>query len=227
MNPNRQLQYWRKRYTEVTPLLKTRKVQAYTMIVLSLFTVSFFGMLAVRPTLETITTLQKQIEDRTLVNQQLEQKINALITAQTEYQKIAGDIPAIYTMLPQQPNVTSLIIKLEDVAIAQNVSLTNVDFNPVTIFGNESQIPTPNASAAAETQDVLAAESTTVLPIAFSVTFTGGYLELMNIITQLTRMNRIVTIESADIQLTTAEFGSNTLTVHAMTSAYYFPLELQ
>ncbi|HCS78627.1 TPA: hypothetical protein DIV55_02690 [Patescibacteria group bacterium] len=225
MNPNRQLQFWRKRYAEVTPLLKTRRVQAYTMIVLSLFTVSFFGMLAVRPTLETITTLQKQIEDRTLVNQKLEQKINALITAQAEYQKIASDIPAIYNMLPQQPNVTSLIIKLEEVAITQNVSLTNLDFSPVTVFGTSDVAQVPVASTAAEpAKDILAAESTIVLPLSFSVTFTGGYQELVNVITQLTRMNRIVTIESADIQSADAA-QSSTLIVGATTNAYYFPLE--
>ena len=225
MNTNRQLQFWRKRYAEVTPLLKTRRVQAYTMIVLSLFTVSFFGMLAVRPTLETITTLQKQIEDRTLVNQKLEQKINALITAQAEYQKIASDIPAIYNMLPQQPNVTSLIIKLEEVAITQNVSLTNLDFSPVTVFGTSDVAQVPVASTAAEpAKDILAAESTIVLPLSFSVTFTGGYQELVNVITQLTRMNRIVTIESADIQSADAA-QSSTLIVGATTNAYYFPLE--
>ncbi|KKS84434.1 MAG: hypothetical protein UV59_C0019G0009 [Candidatus Gottesmanbacteria bacterium GW2011_GWA1_43_11] len=225
MNSNRQLQFWRKRYAEVTPLLKTRRVQAYTMIVLSLFTVSFFGMLAVRPTLETITTLQKQIEDRTLVNQKLEQKINALITAQAEYQKIASDIPAIYNMLPQQPNVTSLIIKLEEVAITQNVSLTNLDFSPVTVFGTSDVAQVPVASTAAEpAKDILAAESTIVLPLSFSVTFTGGYQELVNVITQLTRMNRIVTIESADIQSADAA-QSSTLIVGATTNAYYFPLE--
>jgi len=195
------------------------------MIVLSLFTVSFFGMLAVRPTLETITTLQKQIEDRTLVNQKLEQKINALITAQAEYQKIASDIPAIYNMLPQQPNVTSLIIKLEEVAITQNVSLTNLDFSPVTVFGTSDVAQVPVASTAAEpAKDILAAESTIVLPLSFSVTFTGGYQELVNVITQLTRMNRIVTIESADIQSADAA-QSSTLIVGATTNAYYFPLE--
>ena len=196
------------------------------MIVLSLFTVSFFGMLAVRPTLETITTLQKQIEDRTLVNQKLEQKINALITAQAEYQKIAGDIPAIYNMLPQQPNVTSLIIKLEEVAIAQSVSLTNLDFSPVTVFGTSDLTQVPPASASAEpAKDVLAAESTAVLPLSFSVTFTGGYQELVNVITQLTRMNRIVTIESVDLQLSTTEGQTNSLIINATTNAYYFPLE--
>ena len=224
MNPNRQLQFWRKRYAEVTPLLKTRRVQAYTMIVMSLFTVSFFGMLAVRPTLETITTLQKQIEDRTLINQKLEQKINALIIAQAEYQKIAGDIPAIYNMLPQQPNITSLIIKLEEVAIAQGVSLTNLDFNPVTVFGANDVTQVPAASSAAETKDVLAAESIAVVPLSFSITFIGGYQELVNVITQLTRMNRIVTIESADIQSADAA-QSSTLIVGATTNAYYFPLE--
>jgi len=225
MNPNRQLQFWRKRYAEVTPLLKTRRVQAYTMIVMSLFTVSFFGMLAVRPTLETITTLQKQIEDRTLINQKLEQKINALIIAQAEYQKIAGDIPAIYNMLPQQPNITSLIIKLEEVAIAQGVSLTNLDFNPVTVFGTNDVTQVPAASSAAETKDVLAAEAFAVVPLSFSITFTGGYQELVNVITQLTRMNRIVTIESADIQSNIDTVQGGTLTVGATTNSYYFPLE--
>ena len=225
MNPNRQLQFWRKRYAEVTPLHNARSVQAYAIIVISLFTVSFVGMLAVRPTLETITTLQKQIEDRTLINQKLEQKINALIIAQAEYQKIAGDIPAIYNMLPQQPNITSLIIKLEEVAIAQGVSLTNLDFNPVTVFGTNDVTQVPAASSAAETKDVLAAEAFAVVPLSFSITFTGGYQELVNVITQLTRMNRIVTIESADIQSNIDTVQGGTLTVGATTNSYYFPLE--
>src|SRR3989344_478177 len=102
------------RYSQkIAPLFKEKRIQAYTMITLSLFTISFFGSLAIRPTLGTIITLQKQIQDRTIVNQKLEEKINALIQAQTSYQAIEADLPTIYGLLPEKPDVTSLLLKIE------------------------------------------------------------------------------------------------------------------
>lgn len=197
------------------------------MVILSLFSMSFFGFFAIRPTLKTIAVLQKQIEDRSLVNEKLEQKINALIAAQVEYQRIEADIPLIYSLLPEKPDITSLIIKLEDLTAGKNVQLTSLTFDPLLIYG-EDVAPSATSSATPASTDVLGTRTSLITtPVNFSFVFTGNYQDLRQLLLQLTRLNRIVTIETANLKVNQTNATSNaTLTISLKSNTYYYPLPL-
>ena len=71
-------------YQSVSQSFKRKKTQAYTMFILSLFTISFFSIFAIRPTLKTVTSLHREIEDLEKIDEKLTTKINQLISAQAE-----------------------------------------------------------------------------------------------------------------------------------------------
>lgn len=222
VNLNINFYRYRHYYQEIEPILKNPKTQAYAMIILSLFTISFFGFFAIRPTLKTIAALQRKISDHTQVNNQLEDKINALIKAQEEYQNIESLIPTIYSLMPQTPEFTSLIRQLEILASQHNIVLSELHVDPLVLYGNQPNTPdvTPQIT---QDENILAAETTTpTFPVIFSVSFTGNYQDLVTLLDRLTNFDRIVTISLVDINVA----NESTLTINVQSRAYYFPLDL-
>ncbi len=216
--------WYRRYYQSISPMIKDHRTQAYTMVVLSLLTMSFFGFFAIRPTLKTIAVLQKQIEDRSFVDKKLEEKINSLIEAQDEYHRVEPLIPAIYSFLPEKPDLTSLLIKLEDLISSGSAAISNVSFDSLVLYGVQSGAPEPVKNPQAQT-DVLGDTVISATPFAFSITFSGSYRDLVSVLSRLTKLDRVVTIDSAGFQVAAAASGSSQLTVDLHSNGYYFPLE--
>lgn len=212
------------RYQKITPVFKTRRAQAYTMVILSLLTISFFGFFAVRPTLKTIGVLQKQIVDREQVNEKLEQKINALISAQEEYRRIEPDIVTIYSLLPDKPEITSLIIKLEQIGIEQKSPLAAIDISSIVLYGETPVASSPAQPQPSESKPILGISDTNTTSISFLLTYRGLYRDLLNVLDRLTKLNRIVTIKSAEFKL--GSTGEGSLVISLSTNTYYYPLNL-
>src|SRR3972149_7490430 len=70
------------------PVLKNAKVASYFTITLSLFSMSFFGLFAIRPTLITAISLIKEVNDLKSLSLDYENKISNIILAQSEYERI-------------------------------------------------------------------------------------------------------------------------------------------
>src|SRR3990172_1643619 len=83
------------------PVLKNTKTASYFTITLTLFSLSFFGLFAIRPTLITAVSLIKEVNDLRKLSLDYENKISNFITAQSEYEKIRGSIPQVDKALPQ------------------------------------------------------------------------------------------------------------------------------
>lgn len=127
---------YRRYYHQAIPFLKSRHATAYTMIILSLFTISFFGFFAIRPTLRTIVELKKQIEDSRIVDEALQKKINSLIIAQEEYQLVKNLIPSINNALPSQPDLTDILMKIESLVTSAQATISAINISPITYYPN-------------------------------------------------------------------------------------------
>ncbi len=200
------------------------------MIVLSLFTIAFFGAFAIRPTLKTIATLRRQIGDKTLVNHRLEEKINNLILAQEEYQRVEADLPTLYSLLPEKAEFPTLLRKLEVLTIENGATISGIQFDPIVLYGEAPPPPgQPPAATPAKTTSRNAEETNTPAPIPienlstplfFSLVMTGPYENLLASLNQLTKLDRLITIQSVDLS------GNTSLTVSIQSRAYYYPLDL-
>ena len=71
------------------------EIKASVEIILSVFTVAGLLLLAIRPTLATVATLQKKIEDQQVVNRRLEAKISQLVNAQKIWSLTPTDWPTM------------------------------------------------------------------------------------------------------------------------------------
>lgn len=168
-------------YTVIEPLFTKPEFKAYTMIVLSLFTLSFFGYFAIRPTLSTITNLTKQIKDETLVDQKLQEKINALSEAQVEYEMIKPDLGVVSNALPGEANFPPFIKSLERLATESGTTMTQLSFRNINLSP-------PEATTSAKE-----------VPVGFTLTVSGEYPNLSDFIKRLATLERLTAIEKVGL----------------------------
>lgn len=228
---------FRKYYQNLSPLFSSSRFQGYAMVVMSLFTIAFFGIFAIKPTLKTITVLNRQIVDKNNLNSQLDQKINNLILAQEQYQKIQNDLSLIYSLMPADPQFPLLFRKLELLAAENNTTISDVQFSPVILYQEErplSQTETmPEANSAAIKNQASPASPKPILTtvkqvssLSYILGFTGNYGDLISLLERLTKLDRLVTILSVELNNRSQNDEKSNLNITIDADSYYLPLSL-
>lgn len=193
-------------YRNVMPLFEKPKVAAYTMLVLSFFTMAIFGMFAIRPTLATIAQLKKRIADQKIVNEKMDDKIKQLRAAEVAYQNVRPDLDAIFESLPETPAPASLLGKLNRTLIENNIDIIILQISSMAL-----------------TKPPVSSSQATV--IGFSLTGKASYDDILKFIDVLSRTDRILTIDSVDIVTEssagqTLSLGSDVLTLAIRGKSY-------
>ncbi|MBI4058193.1 type 4a pilus biogenesis protein PilO [Candidatus Gottesmanbacteria bacterium] len=210
-------------YERISPFLKRQEVHDFSMIIFSLVAIALFGIFAIRPTLTTITSLQQQINDKSYLNAKLDEKINAIISADEEYHRITEELPLIYNLLPDRAEFPSLIRKIENLAIENNATVSAMQISPMVLY-DKSKVQSES-----ESQETIQIETIMpdLVPISYSFSLNGQYSELINFLNQLTTLDRIITINTLDLKLTGATETDAILSVTAQANFYYYPLKLK
>ena len=167
-------------YRNLVPLFEKPKAAAYTMLILSFFTMAIFGTFAIRPTLSTIAQLKKRIADQKIVNAKMDDKIIQLRLAETAYQNVQPNLDAIFASLPNNPAASSLLGKLNRILIENNIDIFILQIASISLTA-----PNVNPSDASI--------------IEFSLTGQAQYEDIVQFINLLARVDRIVTIDSITI----------------------------
>jgi Tfp pilus assembly protein PilO len=182
---------YRRYFLDISLLYKKKKVRVYTEIVLSLLTISFFLVFAIKPTLTTIAGLIKTIQDQKLVSETLAEKINALRQAQTEYNLITDDIYLVDEALPKDTQISLLVKQLEALARRSGITIETTKFDQVWIKGAS---PTK--------------EKETSQSVNFSFVASGEYQNLKLFLNSLSSLRRITLVESFAFKTGKTEEGS-------------------
>ena len=116
-------------------------IQASVQLIMSVFGVAFFIFLAIRPTLATITTLLKKIDDQKVVDQKLDAKIAQLNTAQEVIGEFGDEIERLLgKAVPARPTVDVLNKQIEVVAEEAGVSLNSISVDNFPLVGNKGTL---------------------------------------------------------------------------------------
>ena len=179
------MENWRtnyKRYREsIASLIEKREdIRAYLGILLSLFTVSFFGIFALRPTLTTIGELVSQINTQRKTVETLNQKIENLEMAKINLQKVRSDLLVLDQAIPANPDPHIVIRQMETLAKTQTINPANISVGKTPILGASSQI-----------------EELQSYP--FSFTFQGDTTNILSFFDKVKTLRRIVTIDRVTI----------------------------
>lgn len=193
---------YRRYYRAMEEIVKRPKANAYTTAIFSFLAVSLFGWYAVRPTLQTILTLRREIADNTKISARMEDKITKLIEVQANYQSAQDDLPLLNQAIPSTPDAIGVVRQLKNLAEASNASVSSITVSSVPIIGKPSE-----STQAGVKQDV-PSKKTLNVPIAMIIT--GSYPALRTFIDGLITLRRIVTIDTITLNLDTDTRVSST-----------------
>lgn len=178
---------------------KEPAVQISVQLILSIFAVAFFTFAAIRPTLGTISTLLKKIDDQKTVNSQLDTKIQQLSQAQDELSKWSAQIPLISKAVPQDNELVGFVQRLEILANLSNMQISNVQFQALPIVGKKTSLTDDNKAKAA----AAAAATDVKMPAGSFVTFSfllrGNSAQILNFMMQLEKLDRVVMVTKLSV----------------------------
>jgi Tfp pilus assembly protein PilO len=174
-------------------------------LLLTLCTILFFALFAIRPTLLTMSDLIKEIEDKRKLDTQLSQKIASLSSAQSEYLKAEDRLVVLDEALPAKPQVIEAVKIIEKIASARNLAITSLNITEVP------QEPT----------DAPAFEETTRQNINVAITITGDYLTIRQFIEDIKGTRRSFVIDTV-VFATNQESGTTSLRATITLSLPYF-----
>ena len=197
ISPATNYRQYKRYFVDIGRFYKIKKVRVYTEIVLSLAAVSFFLVFAIKPTLVTITELITTIKDQKLVAGQLQNKINALSIAQSEYNLMSSDLYLVDEALPKNSQISTLVKQIEVLTLQSGVALGSMKFDPVAL-----------KEAGAGLKE-----------ISFSLTVSGDYQNLKSFLHLLASLRRVIGVETFSFKIKTAE--SQALTLGISGRAYY------
>ncbi len=153
-------------------------------LIFSILAVVFFAVFAVKPTLQTMSLLVKEIEDKRALDEQLAQKIASLNTAQAQYQQFSSQF---YLLDEAMPKTASLMTGLKIVEkIAGNNQLV---IKGITISAVPEELVAASASQA--TRQIL----------TFNVSVIGDYLQIRQFIEDLMNSRRMILVDQINFSL--------------------------
>jgi len=200
---------YKKYYQSLEPLLLSPKKRQFTTVVFSFLAISLFGWYAIRPTIQTILYLRRELKDKTKVNQQMEEKIAALIEAQASYQNIETDLPLLTHALPNNPNIILLVSALRTLANDSGASISGIQAADIPILAGETLVSTESATVTENPDEpvkptVPSGKNKTV-EIPISVTLSGSYPAIRSFLDGIINLRRIVSIETIGFSSGTTE----------------------
>lgn len=148
-------------------------IQVSLQLILSVFTVAFFIFFAIRPTLQTIVTLQKKIKDQQSVNLKLDTKLTQLVEAQDQLALYAGDLPLVERGVPRDSEIKKLTAMVEAEANKNNVWMVGLEVQKYPVWQSQ-------ASGKAEKF------------VTFNVNVGGTQADLVRFLAAIENMERLV-----------------------------------
>lgn len=192
-NYKTELHRYKRYYQSIEGLAGKPKARAYTTAIFSFLAVSLFGWYAIRPTLQTILYLRKEIEDTQKVNQQMEEKIGKLIEAHAAYQRVQDDLPSIKEALPEAPEVLTAIGQIRNIAYLRSASISAITSSQTPLLPKSQTVPNAQEAMAREIPN------RKVNTVQMSVVLLGTYDALKGSIEDILGMRRLIAFETMSL----------------------------
>lgn len=168
-------------FTYIRPIIRSKFARAYSSLIFSLITVAIFSFYALRPTITTILSLQKSINEQNQVLTKLQEKVNNLSQGKRNFENIDSNIKTkLENLIPSDPALDSLINTLVFAANTADASISGLQLEAVQLENPKTQ-PTKNAP---------------ILPLGFTINTKGGFANQMKLLTNLKRSDRLITIDT-------------------------------
>jgi Tfp pilus assembly protein PilO len=168
---------YKRYYQSLEPAFKKPAGRAYTAVIFSFLVISLFGWYAIRPTMQTIFELKREIIDKTDVNKKMEDKISALIEAQAAYQTVEQSLPLLDQALPENSDAVRAAAQLQALAQDSHIAISNLSLAAIPLTTNPGT-------------------TNTLANFPVLLTVTGAYPDIKTFIQGILNLRRIMEIDS-------------------------------
>lgn len=205
-----ELQAYKRYFRSLEAVSKRQTSHIYSSVILSLLAISLFGWYAIKPTIQTIIFLRREIEDNKKVSRQMEEKIAKLIQAQAAYQAVQASLPLASQALPANPELVELANQLKHLALSVDASVSAIDAGEAAIIGDQTALLNKNEATTAANPKAPADVFQKVYDLPLLVAVVGPYKSVHAFLDGVTRMRRIATIKSMQISRDKINSDQNT-----------------
>lgn len=147
---------------------------------LSVGAILFFALFVIQPTLVTMSDLLKEIEDKKALNVQLDRKVAALATAQSEYLELEDELVILNQALPDSPKIIYSIKVIEKIAGQQNLVINSINMNEVP---DEQLVE-------------LGIDKVSRVDVPISISITGDYPNIRQFVEELQLYRRVFVVDT-------------------------------
>lgn len=169
----------------------------YSLLSITILTVAFFIMFAIRPSLGIILSLNKEQSDYDVVNDNLEQKIQQIIRMQTSYITLLNKKFLIDEAVPNSHQVE----EVAQLARASEVEIESFDIQKILVKPLEQK-------------------GLSTIPITISGS--SSYKSLVDFIDRITSLPRLFRFKSLELENETAGTQSATIKFNTVIETYYY-----
>ncbi len=173
-------------------------------LIFSILAVVFFAIFAIKPTLETMADLIKEIEDKRALDEQLQQKLASLNTAQSQYQQFSGQFYLLDEAIPKRPRLVEALKIIEKIASDNSLVIQSITVSAVPEELEE-------ALAGAARREML----------TFNVNVTGEYLVLRQYIEDLMAARRLLIVDQVNFGFGSSRYRNMLSAVIRINVPYY------
>lgn len=205
-------QQYRRYYQFVSEVGNRPNTRLYMTVAFTFLTISLFAWYAIRPTLQTILYLRREIGDKQEINQKMEEKITALIEAQGTLSQIEPNLPLIAEALPEQPDVVGLLGQLASLAEISEASISSARTSDIPLTGEASRSAAQKPTDPAE--------------LSLTITITGTYEKLLSFLGGMIDMRRIIAVDSLNFSpdiASSGPAGNSSLQLVMKVRSFYMP----
>jgi hypothetical protein len=174
-------------------------VQAFLEIILSLATLIVFIVFAIKPTILTMVSLNKEISAKQAVLDGLNQKITDLQTANNVYRENQAIIPDIDSAIFSSPRPDSISKQVLGIAAKNSVTIIGLSLGSVAIVGQGPQSkdasdlkPLPNGA----------------LPLGVTINIKGDYQNILAFLIDIEKLR--IPIKMDTLSINTSKLASET-----------------
>ncbi len=205
---------------KVRMMYQRPEIRASVEIILSIFTVLILLFIAIRPTLNIVATLQKKIDDQSVVDKKLSNKISQLIKATADLSTYASNL-SLFSLAVTDGSLQGGVAKrIEVLAVASGVSINGLSLDAVPLLGSDIDLSD-------KTKEKKPATLTGTSVASFSINFdvSGSQDQLLDFLGKLENLDRVVIINNVSFkkQVSKDDKGAvvNTIQLTGKASAYY------
>ncbi|MEK7061278.1 MAG: hypothetical protein AAB954_01305 [Patescibacteria group bacterium] len=178
---------------------KKEDLRMFLEIMLSLVTISFFSVFAIRPTLLTISSLLKDINTKKEIITKMDIKIKNLQAAQGILSQESFRIPILNLAIPKSPIPQIFVHQIEGVASTSQVQILGVRIDETLLKGATSD------KKVASKEDDFPADTS---GMGFSVSMTGSFKNLFSFLKNLENLRSPIKIDILGMNLSKKEEGN-------------------